>query len=245
MKFGRIKMLCKIMGSVCMLVLLGVQTSICALELDPKELRTESVPRSVSILQNRFFAKSLRPELSLSYGLILNEAYLNTQTFGVKAGMFFTEFLGVEVEYFGTQISDSNDRKNLSTKHYRHPTEDKIVRVLPDVVKIKNGWSFEGVISPFYGKINFFDQLIIYSDINFSLGVGKLQIDREYAQEIDGTKIDHLKDSKLSFNLGIGERFYIKQFMSIRVNLKDRIFDNGKKTQHSIGCDFGLSYFFL
>ncbi len=245
MELGRLKL--RLGLCVCVYVLGGclLSSTIMALELDPKELRSESEPRSVSILQNRYFIKNLRPEVSINAGIILNEAYLNTYLFGLRVGTFFGEIFGVELEYFGTSISDSNDRKTLADKTYRHPTEDRVVKVLPETVKIESGWSIEGVASPFYGKINIANKLIVYSDIHLSLGIGQLRVDKEFANSEDGTKIDHEKGSKWSFNLGIGERFYIKKFMSIRIDVKDRIFDNGKKTQHSIASSLGLSYFFL
>ena len=245
MKSSVTKSMLRLLGCVCVLGCFLFSSSLVALELDPKELRSESEPRSVSILQNRYFTKSLRPEVSVNAGLILNEAYLNTYLFGMKAGIFFGEIFGTELEYFGTSISDSNDRKTLASKEYRHPTEERKVKVLPETVKIKSGWSIEGVAAPFYGKINIANTLIVYSDIHLSLGVGQLKIDKEFSNAEDGTKIDHKKESKMSLNVGIGERFYIKQFMSVRIDVKDRIFDNGKKTQHSIASSFGLSYFFL
>lgn len=229
---------------VCFLTMTLLSTSLFALDLNPKELRSPVEPRTVSILQNRFFTKSFRPELSIHYGLILNEAYLNTSIFGARVGMFFGEFWGVELDGFATSISDSQDRKQLFKKVYRHLTEDRRLRVAPEVSKIKSGFGLSGIFSPFYGKMNFFDKLIIYSDAHLSFGLGFLKVQTEKASDTNGEKIVSVNESKTSFNLGVGQRFFIGQSMSVRWDILDRIF-NVDKTKHSIAVDFSFSYFFL
>ena len=218
---------------------------IYALELDPKELRSNQEVPQISVVQNRFFHKSFRPELSINVGLILNEAYLNSITYGANLGFFFNEYLGIRTNYFKTSVSDSNDKKALNSMRYRHRTEDKMVSVNPDVVKINSGWDIEGEFSPFYGKLNILDKLIVYSDIYLSLGMGRISIDKSFEDENGNGDYVSESFSKLSFNLGLGQRFYIKQSMAVRIEVKDRIFDNGKKVQNSIFASMGFSYFFL
>ena len=46
-----------------------------ALDLKADEIRGEQVNNPVKILQNRYFTKTFRPEIGLSLGSFVNEAY--------------------------------------------------------------------------------------------------------------------------------------------------------------------------
>jgi len=204
-----------------------------AIDLKPEEVRGKATQSPVTILQNRYFLKAFRPELGVAYGTITNEAYTDTQLVGFRTGLFFTETLGLELQSFNATVSDSDDLKSLKRLRYRKFDDPNIeVHPDPEVNRIKKIVDVTGVVAPFYGKLNFADWLIIYSDLYLTGGI---------------TKLDTDQGGITGITWGAGQRFYWQKSLSLRVDFKGRMYKekaNGldhKKSTYSV--DFGLSYF--
>lgn len=210
-------------------------TPTVALELSPAELRAKSTDKAkVSILQDRYFEKSLRPEIGVLGGSFLNEAYTNTGTLGARLGLFFSEWIGAEVQVIDTSVSNSEDRRSLNKLKYKDIDNGDIVSPDPEVNKIHGVKDYNVVFAPFYGKLNLLDQYIVYSDLYFTSG---------YAA------VDTTQGTLGAFTLGVGQRFYMLKSMSLRVDVRDRIYtelrDERKTRKNAYSFDFGISYFFL
>ncbi len=206
-----------------------------SLDLKPSEIRGKKRRKPVSVLQNRFFKKKWRPEVGFVMGSLLNEAYTDTSTTGVRLGLFSSEWLGFEMQYISASVSDSDDRTALNSLKYRPlDSEDTNETVSPDpeTNPVSGVIDMNIVIAPIYGKVNFIDKLIVYSDIYFTAGISSVTTEQG--------KLNAL-------SLSAGQRFYIYENFSFRVDFRDRIYTeqrNGKDSQkHSIGFDIGASYF--
>jgi outer membrane beta-barrel protein len=208
-----------------------------ALDLDEEKIRGESNPKPVTVLQNRYFLKTLRPEIGLAYGAMLNEAYTKTRASGVRLGLFASEWVGAEIQYFKMSVEDTEDRKALNTLRYRplDPNADANIVVSPDpeINPIRSILDFNVIAAPFYGKMNLLDKHIIYSDLYLSAGL---------------SKVDTSQGNLTAFSIGAGQRFYFSGNWSVRFDFKDRIYSekrSGKdSTKHAYSIDFGASYFF-
>lgn len=217
-----------------------------ALDLNPSEIRGKSNKEPVAVLQNRYFVKSYRPEFGLMAGMIVDEAYVNTATFGARAGMFLTEWLGFEAQSLKTQVSDSDDRKALQRKRSIKPDDSGDARPAtndqgeliyvtsdPEVNAVHGLQDFTIVGAPFYGKLNFVNKWIIYTDLYAGAGMTRVETDQG---DIMGVA------------LAVGERFYLGKSWSVRVDIKDRIYTetrSGFQTRkNSYAFDLGASYFF-
>lgn len=222
---------------------MGTPTAL-GFDLDPSEIRGKSSKEPVTVLQNRYFLKTGRPEFGLVVGSIMDEAYLETQFYGARTGFFINEWLGVEAQMVRTKVSESADKKALENKRYR-PLEDtnsgdaapdgEIVTVTPEaeVNAIHSMTDFNVVAAPFYGKLNFMNQYIIYTDLCLTAGLSRVETDQ---------------GEKTAMILGIGERFYIGKAWSVRIDFRDRIYNeeraNDTSRKNSYSVDFGTSYFF-
>lgn len=214
-------------------------------ELDPKEIRGKSSKESVTVLQNRYFLKTLRPEAGLLVGGILDEAYLETRTFGARSGLFISEWLGVEVAISKAIVRDSDDRKALRKLKYAPlnnntgdgvPSGSDVQTIIspdPEVNAIHGMTDFSAIAAPFYGKLNFINRYIIYTDLYGALGVSRVETDQ---------------GDKIAFTFGAGERFYLGKEWSLRVDFKNRSYNEsraGAETRkNSYSFDLGGSYFF-
>jgi len=196
-------------------------------------------PQAPMVVQNRFFRKALRPEISLAAGTILNEAYSSTLGASARVGLFLTEYVGLEYGYTKFSSSDSADLDALSRlSYYKDQTSSEKVSVNPSFVRLKSLHSAHLSFVPIYGKINFLDWLIIYSDLYVSAGVGLLETSGK--KEIPGI-------------VGIGQRFFFAKSFSVRVDAFDHIFNevryNGAQKLQSIRnawmVSLGCSVLFL
>ena len=218
-----------------------------AFDLDPSEIRGKSSKEPVTVLQNRYFNKVYRPEVGFLAGAVLDEAYLETQIYGARTGLFLTEWAGIEVQMVKARVSASQDRKALDGMKFQPlpedggpngdalPNDSEIVTVSPEpeVNPIRSFTDFTAVAAPFYGKLNFVNKWIVYTDLCLTGGVTRLETDQ---------------GDKLGTVLGIGERFYVGQGLSVRIDFRDRIFTEeragNKARRNSFSVDLGASYFF-
>lgn len=196
---------------------------------------TLNVP--VRVLQNRYFLKALRPEVSIFGGSVLNESYSNTYAFGARAGLFVTEYLGLEYAYTVFSAKDSADLKAISSIEYCSDvqcTEKKILE--PSFVRLKSSHAGLVTFAPIYSKISLFSQLILYSDICFSAGAARINTSQ-------GTKTATV--------LGVGQRFYFAKSFNIRIDATDHIFKETRinkgeevdSTRHAWLISLGASAF--
>lgn len=213
--------------------------SLFALDIDVEDIRGESDKKSVKVLQSRHFKKALRPEFGLIAGNIRDEAYLKTYTHGLRFGLFFNEWVGIDLQYQTTTVKDSEDRRALNKMQYRKKDplpgeEDMLVSPDPEVNPVHKIADINFVGAPFYGKLNLTDAMIVYFDLYLTAGVSSVDTDQ---------------GQKTAYNIGIGERFYFTDSLSFRIDFRDRIYKEKRSgqdtTKELITIDFGLSYFFL
>lgn len=205
-----------------------------ALDLKPSEIRGESRRTPVSVLQNRFFTKAFRPEFGVAAGTFINQAYTDTRLFGVRAALFFNEWLGVEFQALQTSVSDSEDRRALNELKYRKLDSSDVVSPDPEVNNIHAVTDVNAIFAPFYGKLNLLDKIIVYSDLYLTGGISKVNTDQGDLN---------------SFSWGIGQRFYWKKNLSFRIDVRDRVYREIRNleeyTKNTYSVDFGMSYFFF
>jgi outer membrane beta-barrel protein len=202
------------------------------MDLDPNEIRGSGTKESVDVLQNRYFLKAERPEIGIIGGVILNEAYVNTNISGLRLGMFINEWLGFEGQWMRTTVKASNDKKTLEKMQYRSLNSSEITTVSPEINAIHSINEANVIAAPLYGKINILNQWIIYTDIYVAGGLAAINTDQ---------------GDKTALSVGIGERFYLGKSWSIRFDFKDRIFNEtrGGSTarRNAESVDLGVGFF--
>lgn len=180
----------------------------------------EELPNSgVRVLQNRYFLKAMRPELNVFAGSVLNESYSRTIASGVRAGVFFTEALGVEYSFNYFSPSDSADLSALKKIEYctitANGNRSECKKVVPSFVRLTSSHGLVGTFAPIYGKVNLLDWSIVYSDIYLMAGYGLLAWQRPSDGE-NGTNN--------SAQFGIGQRFYFAKSFNVRFDAIDHLF---------------------
>lgn len=209
----------------------------CVFATNANAQDVESQNPSVKVLQNRYFLKAMRPEVSLFGGTVLNEAYSTTYAGGGRVGMFLTEYLGIDYSYTQFKAADSADLKAIRAVEYCANTAcDQKKRLEPSFVRMESAHSALLTLAPIYSKTSLFSQYILYSDIYFSAGGGVLKTSQ---------------GNKTSFLLGLGQRFYFAKSFNIRIDAWDHIFSEDrynlgqvkKSTRHAWLIGVGFSAF--
>mgnify|MGYP005854170489 CR=1 FL=1 len=215
------------------LIWLCIWSPAQAFDIKPSDIKVSTSKKQVSVLQNRFFLKALRPEIGVATGSVLNEAYIKTYINGFRTGMFITEWVGVELQYFKSIVKESEDKKALDKMEYKDILTNKKVTPNPEINPIRNFTDINIAIAPFYGKHNFLDYYIVYSDLYLTAGFSNVKTDQ---------------GNKTALSFGIGQRLYMYQYLSLRLDFRDRIYkekrNNKQSTRHALGVDFGISYLF-
>lgn len=223
-----------------------ITNDVLAFDLKADEIRGKSSKTPVTVLQNRAFLKTYRPEAGLILGTVIDEAYLDTAIVGARAGMFINEWLGFEAQMLQSTVSDSTDRKALNKIRYEVDSDENtanavpgeveektFVTVDPEVNAIHSVTDLNAIAAPFYGKLNFINKFIIYTDIYATAGMSVIETDQ---------------GNKNAFSFGFGERFYVGKSWSFRVDFRDRMFTENRagieRNKNSMTVDLGASYFF-
>jgi outer membrane beta-barrel protein len=198
----------------------------------PQEMTPIKRDVSVKVVQNRYFIKSLRPEIAIIGGRFLNEAYTLTVNRGLRLSFFPTESIGFELQHFRTVIDDTEDLKSLKKLAFREINSEKLVYPNPEVNRINDVSDFNVVGIPFYGKLNLFDFAIVYSDLHVSAGYSQINTDQGSIKGV---------------NISAGQRFFIGTKGALSFDFRDHIFDetrNNKNTvRNALSINLGASYF--
>lgn len=119
--------------------------------------------KKVYVLQNKIYKKEKTFYGDLGYLSNFTSKFQDTRGVAGRVGYFFDEDWGVELYYNQYMNSDNEDWRNVR----------KINSADPFVRRFKNTMGAMAIWSPFYGKINTFNQ-IFYLDWQFGLGLGKI-----------------------------------------------------------------------
>lgn len=128
-------------------------------------------------VQNRFFLKQKRFELSPQVGFVPNNPFARRITFGLGLGYHFNEQLSVQGNFSFAPDLGERDIKSLTDVLLVRATDDDFRQPLD---KVTLSAAFGVQYAPFYGKINLLGEAVLNFDFYAFLGLG-LVVQTEYA----------------------------------------------------------------
>lgn len=120
--------------------------------------------KKVYVLQNKVYEKKGSFYANVGVGQGLSTDFQDTLVTQGKLGWFFEEEWGVELIYSNKSHSDDDAYSTVTQGNGK----------VPFIRRFNNYYGVMGIWSPFYGKINTFNN-IYYFDLNFGLGISKIQ----------------------------------------------------------------------
>jgi outer membrane beta-barrel protein len=204
---------------------------------DLKEKYWAPKDTKLSVVQNRMYKKQGRFAATAGWGPIINDSYSSGSGVNVSANYYFKESMGVEATYTSYNLYDN---KMVDAFIKENGT-------VPDHTRQNSyfGASFNWI--PVYAKLSLLDKKIIHFDMSFSPGIGMT----EYTQRrIDGGT----KKSAMTFSLDIAQHFFLTRNLAVRVDLKNRFFNEEiidyrtfqklrTNSHHTVITIFGLTYY--
>lgn len=165
-------------------------------------------------VQQVYALRAGRVDIQPSFGLSLNDPFVQHQSINLGAAYYITEVLAVGLSFNFYRWLQAETDLNFSVSRATHQT-----------VPI-NEYFWGGQINftyvPIYGKFAFFKEWILHWDVWVIGGGGFIftrpipVIDPEY-REFDFSM-------KFCFNVGIGGRLYLARFLALYIELRDYIF---------------------
>lgn len=119
--------------------------------------------KKVYVLQNKSYKKEHTFYADLGYLSNFTSKFQDTNGYGVRVGFYVHEEWGIELFYNGYSNKDNDDFRSIQS----------VNGVVPFIRNFKSNTGALVIWSPFYGKINTFNQ-IFYFDWSFGAGVSSI-----------------------------------------------------------------------
>ena len=122
--------------------------------------------KKVYVLQNKLYKKEKSVYFDVGYISNQTSKFQDTNGFALKGGYYFHEEFGVELFYQQYANKNNDEFRNVQS----------INGVVPFIRRMNDTYGAVAIWSPFYGKINTFNQ-IFYFDWSFGAGISQVNTD--------------------------------------------------------------------
>jgi len=240
----------KITKQLIFILLAGILSAPAAWAKDSAKKKAEEetqkigdyTKEGIDVVQGRVFQKVNRVEFSLIGGIIPNNQWLTYETFDARLAYHFAEGLGFEGSFTQALSQERAIINDLRSIPCPSPNSDLDGDGNPDSncgIELENAPDplqrayFGNVIwSPIYGKMALFSKKVLYFDIYFLAGAGMFQ---------------NKRSDRFAFDVGLGWKVFINEWMSARVEVKDIIVREAAPFNHVVNnllVQLGVSFFF-
>jgi len=172
-------------------------------ESKPEELDVEAIKKKywatgdesqLGVVQNRLYSKGGKFALGVLGGLALSDPFNTIRPLGATFGYNFSELWGLHLVAWkhNSTTSGAYDVLRATGKDFSY-------------VLAQHYYGLEGTASLLYGKLSFLGAKIVYYDLHLSAAAGNTKTEWENAMTLGG---------------GLGQRFYVTQSLSIRVDYR-------------------------
>jgi len=226
----------------------------------PKKVDVESLEKrywapkdkKFKVVQNRSYTKTNKFFLSVMPSLMLNEEY--SSGFGLNAGLgyFFNDRWGLELEYQTMSLSDNDLQSELIQ-----------LKGFGDNGKTTSYIGATARWMPFYAKMSFLGNKIVYFDLSLGLSAGIMSYEQQFVEgdpnigapgnTFTGQNLDQ---TAMAFGFDISQSFYLSRKFLLRVDYKHRFYSqdlivgtgsaigdpNGSRAEDSISLNAGYIF---
>lgn len=189
--------------------------------------------KKYSLIQKRYFVKALRPMISLTGGVHVNNPEHEGFFGQAGAGFFFSEKVGIEFQYANSSLKGNDVIDRLDGLSGGSSTLDR-TKTLSYIGGALN-------YSPIYAKMSFLGYKILYYDLILSAQAGLTTYEQTLATNSS-------EETAMTVGFGITQMFYLNRHLSLKVDFTNRWYEaevlkytNGSKVKDRIVNDTLLS----
>ncbi len=197
--------------AILFMILFEFVTPVLAAESDTYDFTWLDPDKEVYVLQNRKFRKKGNLSVHAGGGKTTSGAFVDSMTLQGRANYFFLEEWGIEFLY--AKNSGKENSTALSVRNPGGPGSRPFRRIITDYQAVMALWS------PFYAKINTFNQ-ILYFDWIFGLGLASLN-EHNNRQEFESGGVGNFAEQNEKHNGAIWEiglQFYVNPSWDLRLD---------------------------
>lgn len=238
--------------------------------LEALEAFRQPAPPPRAAVENRFFLKEGRFEISPMFGYVPNNPFAVRYSGGAILGYHFSERLSLQAQATYSPDSGEGDLKGLTSvlldQAYNAGAAGRNFQQPLD--KVALAATFGIAYAPFYGKINLFGETVLNFDFYGFAGVGMVSKNNYFATydqaavAAGSTDIVQLNraptfnEVKIAPAVGVGQNFFINQMMSVKLDARASFYlDNepqydptaapsGQRLYNNFQISAGLGFFF-
>lgn len=168
----------------------------------------------VRVIRRKFFQKSVRFELGANLGVIMNNSFTYSILPTAKLGLHMTEWLELYGEGTAGFTINKSDCTELGSKFNIEPVVDEVGLLAGGGV----------ALTPIYGKYQLDSGDVIYFDwfLNAGGGLASMTNRKQGCKPLapNETVIQPQPYSKVGFNFGTGQRYFLNQTTSVNWGLR-------------------------
>lgn len=193
-----------------------------------------------SVVQNRTYSKTKKVAASFLAGPLVNDPFNAGYTYSLSANYYFDERYGVELMFQSSSLKDGDSIEKFCQ------LSGGCTR--PDFNRDTGfyGVGFNWV--PFYAKMSFLGQKIIYFDMQVTPFIGLATYEQQSVNK-------HPSESSMAYGVDVTQYFFFSKKWAVRANLHNRFYkadvlgySSGNKvrseTANTTMFLMGLTYFF-
>lgn len=213
-----------------------------------------------AVVQNRFFLKENRFELTPHFGYVTNNPFARRYVVSLGFGYHFSESLAVHGQFSYSPDLGLSDLKGLTGSLLQLASQaGGNANFQQPLDKITLAFSAGVTWSPIYGKINLLGETVVNFDFYGYLGVAMLST-AKYNATLDGDAIvlERVRafSAKVGPVIGLGGNFFITQAIALKLDTRFALYvddkpvydpddpPEGKRVVNRFTVGGGLSFFF-
>jgi outer membrane beta-barrel protein len=163
--------------------------------------------KKVYVLQNKLYKKDHTFYGDVGFLTNFTSKFQSTNGYQIKAGYYFHEEWGVEMTLNNYSNSNNDEFRNIQVVNAQEPF----------IRRLNSTYGLLGIWSPFYGKINTFNQIFYF---DWSFGAGLMKIDAEsnlQSIRIGNMKTTFKKESYTGAVLKTNLKFHLRENVHLGV----------------------------
>jgi len=203
-------------------------------KIQSQKMEKEKDINAINVIQKKIIQNKNKVELFPAFGMSINDQFMQTFSFSGGLGFHFEETFSLEI--FGGYVPKT---------YYKDAARDlpRDANLMPELSDIKYFVDLNFLWSPISGKFSFLDWTILYFEFYLTSGAGYIVTNNS---------------ETMSFNVGIGQKYYLSSWLAFRFEIKDHIYtenydhilvpdkkdETSKNVTHFLNFYVGISLFF-
>lgn len=205
---------------------------------------------SDQIVRRKLLFRSTRFEIAPLAGFTLADPLNRNLMAGANLSFHLTNEFSIGATFgYGVSSSPTSLREALESPETQVPDS-----TIASLASTRVNWlaSVEGGYVPIFGKLSLLNALILNYDLHFIVGVGFVNLAGVTQAGQVNAASDGLAVSTVAPVVGVGSRFYINDFVSFNLGVRDYIYsspvisngtNNDGELQNQLMLSVGLSFF--